>query len=88
MRFCAACIAATTPKRAGHAFSLNGIGLHLYGRRNRCADCGSVEKTRWAVFIWIPVIPLGKYKVIYKTGVTPKGRMVTDYTSFFSRKLA
>ena len=56
--------------------TVNGIGTHYYGKKNRsvrtaaCRSCGRVAKlesydTRlWFVVIFIPIIPLGRKRVI------------------------
>lgn len=47
---------------------MNGIGLMLYGNKEPCATCGSVIKTLWFCVVFIPLIPLGKYRVIALDG--------------------
>lgn len=59
--FCA-CDAATTPQVAGSTYTMNGIGTHLYGSKNPCAECGSTIQTKFFVVLFIPLIPLGKYR--------------------------
>ena len=54
----------------------NGIGTHYYGRKNRnvrhgvCRSCGaegpleSYDTRLWFVVVFIPVIPLGRKRII------------------------
>ncbi len=56
--------------------TVNGIGTHYYGKRNRqtrvgvCQSCGaqtnleSYDTRLWVVFVFIPVIPLGRRRII------------------------
>ncbi len=44
--------------------TINGIGTTLYGKSNIDKDNHSYEATKWIVFIGLPIIPLGSYKVI------------------------
>lgn len=60
--FCKACDAATTPQVAGSTYTVNGIGTQLYGSKNPCPECGSTIQTRFFVVLYIPLIPLGKYR--------------------------
>jgi len=75
--FCAQCTSISTEKSSGGTFVVNGIGTRLYGSGDRCPTCGAVTQTHWITFVYLPVIPLGKYRV---KKVTP--------SRFLSRKLA
>lgn len=75
--FCPACTAISTEKSSGGMFVVNGIGTRLYGSKDRCSVCGAVTQTHWITFLYLPVIPLGRYRV---KKVTP--------AKFLSRKLA
>ena len=75
--FCASCMAMTTEKPSGGTFVVNGIGTRLYGSADRCPACGAVTQTHWITFVYLPVIPLGRYRV---KKVTP--------TTYLSRKMA
>jgi len=44
-------------------FTFNGIGTKLYGATDRGTD-GSYVATKWFVFVYLPVIPLGSLRVI------------------------
>lgn len=43
-------------------YSLNGIGTTLYGKSNVASD-GSYVATKWFIFLLLPIIPLGSYRV-------------------------
>ena len=61
--FCPACIAITTDKSSGGTFTVNGIGTRLYGAKDPCSVCGAFTQTHWITLVFLPVIPLGKYRV-------------------------
>ena len=63
--FCGACLATTGPQSSGGTFTLNGIGTKLYGSKHRCLTCGSVIQRLWVCFLYIPIIPLSKFRVKY-----------------------
>jgi len=62
--FCQSCLEATEEKTAGNLETLNGIGTVMYGRSDPCPECGSVVRRVWVVFVYIPVFPLSRYRVI------------------------
>jgi hypothetical protein len=74
--FCKSCIAATMPGSAGDNVTINGIGAMFYGKRDCCKICGSVVRSRWFCVLFIPLFPLGTFRVKY---VAP--------SSYLSRKL-
>jgi len=47
-------------------FSVNGIGTRYYGRREKGRD-GSYVTTEWFTVLFIPLLPLGSYRV-WSTG--------------------
>lgn len=49
-------------EKAPALFRLNGIGVGLYGERERRPD-GSYIATHCISFLWIPILPLGAYRV-------------------------
>ncbi len=63
--FCQKCADATTAESAGSTTTLNGIGTRLYGGGLRCPVCSSIVQTKYFCLIFIPIIPLGKYRVRY-----------------------
>ena len=75
--FCAACLHGTTEVSSGGTFTFNGIGTRLYGGGDRCPVCQSTVQRLFVCVIFIPLIPLAKYRVKY---VAP--------SRFVSRKLA
>lgn len=75
--FCAACVAMSSEKSSGGTYAINGIGTRLHGSKDRCSACYAVTQTHWITFLYLPVIPLGRYRV---KKVTP--------VNFISRKMA
>ena len=63
--FCRACIDSSAPESAGDSISFNGIGSTFYGSRDRCPTCHSVVRAQWLCFFFIPVYPLGRYRLKY-----------------------
>jgi len=45
-------------------FSLNGVGTTLYGKTKINKEDGSYTATKWFVLLYLPIIPLGSYRVI------------------------
>jgi hypothetical protein len=60
--FCKSCHTATTEASAGSTYTLNGIGTTIYGGKDPCSECGSTVQTKWFVVLYIPLIPIGKYR--------------------------
>ena len=44
-------------------FTFNGIGTRLYGKRHYNGVDGSYIATKWFVIMFLPIVPLGSYKV-------------------------
>jgi len=65
--FCDDCISSTTDKSSGNLYRLNGIGTTLIGFMDECPKCKSILKTYWFTFLFIPLIPLAKYRLKYVT---------------------
>jgi hypothetical protein len=63
--FCRACVEETSDVSAGSTTTVNGVGTTLYGSASRCPDCDSVIQTKWFCIIYVPIIPLGRYRVLY-----------------------
>jgi hypothetical protein len=74
--FCKSCDASTTPESAGSTVTVNGIGTQIYGAKDPCSECGSIVQTKWFVVIFVPLVPLGKFRTKW---CTPQ--------RYFSRKL-
>ena len=63
--FCEECRSKTSDESPGNTTTVNFLlGTRLIGYENRCPACGSVEQTLWLQIV-LPLIPLGKYRVIY-----------------------
>lgn len=62
--FCSSCVATTADDSAG-SITVNGIGNILYGSGDLCETCGSVVKTQWLCFLFIPIFPLGTFRIKY-----------------------
>jgi hypothetical protein len=45
-------------------FSVNGIGTTLYGRREVNPVDSSYIATKWLIFFFLPLVPLGSYRII------------------------
>lgn len=61
--FCASCLAESGDKVLGSTFMFNGIGTTLHGKASKCPNCYSVVRAKWFSFTFLPIIPLGKYRV-------------------------
>lgn len=44
-------------------FTFNGIGTKYYGEREFLED-GSFVTTEWFVFVYVPIIPIGSFRVV------------------------
>ena len=74
--FCAACRAQTTDESPGNTTVLNFMfGTRLIGHDDRCSACGSLLQTKWLQIV-LPIIPLGRYRVIYLEKGLISGRYV------------
>ena len=63
--FCQRCRSSTMDEPPGNTTTVNLVfGTRLTGHDDKCPTCGSVVQTKW-VWIGIPIIPLGKYRVIW-----------------------
>jgi len=63
--YCPACAAATTDEGAGNTHTVNGIGTHLYWKKRPCPVCGSIVQTKFFCVFFLPLVPLGRYRVRY-----------------------
>ncbi len=43
-------------------YSMNGVGTTLYGHADEWPD-GTFVKTKWVIFLFLPVLPLASYRV-------------------------
>lgn len=63
--FCEVCLQQTVEIRTGDTGTVNGIGTTFYGKRNECLRCGSVIRSLFGCFFFIPVVPHGQFRVKY-----------------------
>lgn len=49
-------------KETNDMYSVMGVGKTLYGKREVAAD-GSYIATKWFIYIFLPIFPLGSYRV-------------------------
>jgi hypothetical protein len=71
--FCGRCTAMTEFATAPSTFTVSMIGTSLLGWGSRCRECGSDGRVLWFIF-GIPLIPLGRYRVISTGGREYYGR--------------
>jgi hypothetical protein len=83
--FCGSCTRTTLSQSAGRCYTLNGIGTAIRGSKHRCQTCGSVVATKWITFFYIPLYPLGRFRVIW--GSSYEFGYARDKESFYSRYL-
>jgi hypothetical protein len=74
--YCDECVRVTSEESSGGTYTMNGIGTRLYFKRQRCTACGSCVQTKFFCVLYIPLIPLGSYRVRWSTP-----------TQFFSRRV-
>ena len=44
-------------------YSINGIGTHLYGKKDIAED-GSYISSKWFIFFLLPIFPIASYRVV------------------------
>lgn len=49
-------------KESNDLYTVMGVGKTLYGKREVDAD-GSYVATKWFIYLFLPIIPLGSYRV-------------------------
>jgi|SRR5882724_10340210 len=74
--FCQSCIDASTSESPGGTYTLNGVGTVIYGNSAKCPDCFSVVRKKWFCIIYIPIIPLGTYRIKAVTASRYLGRKI------------
>jgi hypothetical protein len=74
--FCPECLEATTPDSPGNTVTVNTIGSRLYFADDRCPKCHSVVQRKAFCVLWIPIIPLSRYRVIYSSTKRYVGRFL------------
>jgi hypothetical protein len=73
--FCGKCMFETIPETPT-LFSFHAIGMTLIGRAEPCGACGSVVRRLWLTVLFLPLIPLGRYRVIQVSPETCLSRRV------------
>jgi hypothetical protein len=64
--FCARCQAQSDGRSsAGDMSRFNGIGRTFGKASERCPQCRSVVRRVWFTVLYVPLIPLGKYRVLH-----------------------
>jgi rRNA maturation protein Nop10 len=63
--FCEVCLRQTIHVRAGDTTTFNGVGTNFYGKSDQCPSCGSVVRRLFWCLFFVPVAPLGKFRVKY-----------------------
>ena len=79
--FCERCVAASRDETSGDVTAVNGIGRKFSGRAGACSGCGSVIRTPWWTFVYLPAIPLVSHR--YQKWGEGSGK-----TESFSRRVA
>jgi hypothetical protein len=74
--FCASCRSQTTDESPGNTGTVNFIfGTRLIGHDDQWPTCGSWLQTLW-LQVLLPVVPLGRYRIIYLDRHLYSGRYV------------
>src|SRR4051794_17767371 len=86
--FCDNCIQETVEVGAGNTCTINGVGTTFYGKSQRCPHCGSVVRQLFWCVMLIPIVPLGKFRVLdCRGGSYFSRRLGTTYRSSDARPL-
>ncbi len=62
--FCGPCTDETIAWRAPDTEAFSGIGTLFYGAADPCSRCGSVVKRLYFCILWIPIRPMGRFRII------------------------
>jgi hypothetical protein len=74
--FCERCVNESLDQSLSDLSRINGIGKTFGGKSERCVQCLSTVRRIWFTFLFVPVLPLARYRVIHASP-----------TQFWSRKL-
>lgn len=74
--FCRKCQFETGTAASGNLQRINGIGTAFVGSSEACPTCRSVVRRVWFTVLFLPVIPLARYRVLH---ISPR--------EFYSRRL-
>jgi hypothetical protein len=62
---------------ANHVYLFSGIGVGFRGRHFKSESdrvAGIELRTRWIIVLWLPLIPIGSYRIRRSKRVAPGGR--------------
>lgn len=82
-RFCKLCLSTTSAKSPASTRRVNGIGTTFWESSTPCLTCGSIDVRMWFTFLFLPVIPLGRFKIIY----LEKRRSLLHATRYVGRRV-
>ena len=77
--FCQACLDSTSPQSPGGTYTFNTVGTRIFFSRDRCPSCHSIVQRKAFCALFVPLIPLGSYRVIYTGPTQYIGRRVTSH---------
>ena len=83
--FCGDCIKESEPGSPGNMYSMNGLGMALYGSARECPNCGSTVRSKWIILYFLPLIPVGTYRIIQTDF---KSEMMKTKENFHARAMA
>lgn len=78
LAYCPDCLSETNDRRPPELWTLNGWGTRLLTDRSvpTCGACGSLGGRVWVTAFFIPVIPLGQYRLLFKRGTWMSSRFL------------
>ena len=62
--FCKKCLFETVAQSSGNLHTINGIGTAFVGSTDPCPTCRSVLRRVWFTVLLVPIVPLGRYRVM------------------------
>lgn len=62
--FCGQCTDETLAVSAPDSGTVNGFGTVFYGAAESCEQCGSVVQRIFFCVLWVPLWPMGRYRII------------------------
>ncbi|MCC7015289.1 MAG: hypothetical protein IT454_22205 [Planctomycetes bacterium] len=83
--FCPECLAASQSGSPGKLSTIQGIGRMFHGRTQTCERCGSSVRTAWSVFLLLPLVPRGSFRVVEFDELAAQG---VSSTPFFARRVS
>jgi hypothetical protein len=76
---------------ANSVYLMSGIGVGFRGRdfKSESDRAAGIElRTRWIIALWLPLIPLGSYRIRRSKRLTPDGRRKQTLELFSKEPLA